>query len=240
MKYFLVLFFSVFLIARENPFIPSGEMDEDKIKATNIKPLIEDFEKKRINLPNSARILKYITIGYQTIDGSIKEKKVLVNENIDWHDDLILSVKDIAPIPTIVPVQEVEIQDSIKKGKITEKIVIKEDLKVDKKPKKVKKKKLFSFNLKSYFDFDIQGKTLTLHVKDRLLRDFLVSKPYKLVFDFKKKSAFYTKTLKINKPPFTSVTIGAHDSFYRTSFLLDGPYGYDLKKEVGKIVIKLK
>lgn len=233
MKYiFIIGLFVISLLARENPFMPVKSMDEDKIKATNIKEDLKDFEKQEIKLPNSARILKYITIGYQAIDGSIQEKKVSINQNINWHDSIFVTTNTI-------PMQPMPVKEIVAKNIETKKNVQKEP-----QIKKIKSKPKIKENsfliLKPYFSFSATENELILHAKDSLLRNFQVSKPYKLVFDFKRKSAFYTKTLAINKPPFKSVTIGAHESFYRTAFLLDGPYVYSLIKKDNRLIIKLK
>ncbi len=230
MRYILLLCLSLFLMARENPFIPTNQMDEKKIEATNVKPDIEDFKKQEITMPNDARILKYIILGYQAIDGSIKEKKIEVNKNIDWHESLNLTSKE-TPIPPVViePVSSNH-KKIVQKTKKTE----------VKTPKKILHVKKSSFKIKPYISFDVSKNSLIIHTNDKLLRDFQVSKPYKLALDFKRPSAFYTKNISINQPPFKKLQLGAHEKFYRLSFLLDGPYVYNIKKEQGTIVISLK
>ncbi len=230
MRYILLLCLSLFLTARENPFIPTNQMDEKKIEATNIKPDIEDFKQQRITMPNDARILKYIILGYQAIDGSIKEKNIKVDKNIDWHESLNLVSKETFAPPVVIEPIKANHKQIVQK---TKKIEIKT-------PKKTLHVKTSSFKIKPYISFDVSKNRLIIHTNDKLLRDFQVSKPYKLALDFKRPSAFYTKNIFINHPPFKKLQLGAHKSFYRLSFLLDGPYIYSIKKESGKIIVILK
>lgn len=245
MRKIILLSLAIFLNARENPFAPVGNMSEKKIASTNVVKQYEDFDKQEISLPNNARVLKYVIVGYQILDGSIKTKKVPINGKVDWHIPLLITSKNAITPP--LPPQSVKSESQTKivipnppkapKEKI-EGIIIAPESTGDIKVQKVYKKSSYSIN--KYFNFDIQGDTLTIHSKDRLMRHFIVRKPYKIVLDFAKKNAFYTKTKKIEKEPFKSVTFGSHDTFYRASFLLDGPYPYDVKKEDGKIIIKLR
>ena len=51
----------------------------------------DDFKKASFKLPNSARILNYIEIVYQNIDGSISRKKVDIDKLFNWKKRLYLS-----------------------------------------------------------------------------------------------------------------------------------------------------
>lgn len=249
-----ILIFSFLVLgilnARENPFVPANGMSEKNIKATNVVRQYDDFDKKIINLPSHARVLKYIKVGYQVLDGSIKEKKLPINGNIDWHEPLVLTTQSaLIPAMPMVALENTlkeeetigvgEAKSDIKKEvieevkqKTKEKIIKKEIV----KEKQLKK----TFTLNSFLSFDIEGKTLILHTKDKLIRDFTTLKPRKIVFDFKRNNSFYTKTQTINLKPFKSITMGSHKDFYRASFLLDGPYPYSITKYNDEIIIKLR
>ncbi len=232
---FCVLLFAS-LNARENPFKPvNAGMNEQSIEATNEKNVLGDFESKKMRLPSQARVLKYVTLGYQILDGSIKELRVPVDKNIDWHKPLVLGLKD-----SPVPMQTKKLEKSL--------------LKVKKRPSKTKTignnialkklstpvaKDIYSKKLTSFFSFDINGKTLAMHTKDKLIRDFAIANPNKLVFDFQTNTSFYTKIVKIDTPPFVKVELGSHKGYYRIVFLLDGAYTYTLSKLDGKILVKL-
>lgn len=244
------------LNARENPFVPANSINESSIKATNVVRQYEDFDKKIVKLPSSARVLKYIKIGYQAFDGSIKEQKMPVNGKIDWHEPLVLTTQNALtpPMPMVALENTLKQSDniSVANSNIKKENPIQTESKIQ--PKKVAPTKVAkiekvatpskeskkSFKLNKFLSFDIDNNVLILHTKDTLIRDFTTLKPRKLVFDFKRDNSFYTKTLAINLPPFTSVTVGSHKDFYRASFLLDGPYLYSKTKIDGDILIKLK
>ena len=59
------------VLARQNPFKPVID-DTVLPTTTNQVKKVSEFKEVRINLPNDARVLKSVTIFYQSIDGSIK------------------------------------------------------------------------------------------------------------------------------------------------------------------------
>jgi hypothetical protein len=75
---YLVIFVSV-LFSRENPFKPLISSD------TKVVIEKENFSSIKANLPDSARVLKSVTLTYQNMDGSIDNKLVNINQEIDWH-----------------------------------------------------------------------------------------------------------------------------------------------------------
>lgn len=84
------LFFGAKLEARENPFEPVIQPQEDNFTSRNAKEYFKDLDFK---LPSTARILKEITITYQNIDGSTETKTIPIDESIDWHYPLLLTQK---------------------------------------------------------------------------------------------------------------------------------------------------
>lgn len=84
------LFFGAKLEARENPFEPVIQPQEDNFTSRNGKEYFKDLDFK---LPSTARILKEITITYQNIDGSTETKTIPIDESIDWHYPLLLTQK---------------------------------------------------------------------------------------------------------------------------------------------------
>ncbi len=263
------------LLARENPFRPVGQISPKNIKPTNVIRQYENFDKKNIQPPNNARVLKYVKVGYQTLDGSIKEQRVDINSKIDHHEDLIIATNRVINPPT--PVLEHTIKDdqvdivtqpkrlqnhsirfiphSKKEPKkapnknYINKILAKNDSpshkknitktptkSLDRKPILTQKNYSFAKNI----SFSVSSNTIIVNTNDKLIRDFTVLKPQKIVLDFKSNKSFYTKTLDISRPPFKNVTFGSHKGFYRASFLLDSPYKYRLEKKAGKVIIYLK
>jgi hypothetical protein len=200
------------LVARENPFKPV--LSADTLGATTIKKKEKpEFTKREIQLPNSARVLKTVEIRYQNLDSSIESKIIKIDEKIDWHDTLVLKkAKD----------KEIIYNRSVKNPA----------KKIAQPVKKIKFKNIISF--------EITDKTIILKTKDKKLRNFMVSKPYKIVIDFKKELSFYTKVYNLNLKNFKKITIGKHRGYYRVAIELDGQYLYNLKKIADGFKITLK
>jgi hypothetical protein len=76
--------------ARENPFFPS-EGVQDLPLSSNSDTARAQLKRSAITLPDSARILKQITIKYQNLDGSIQTKAIELDHNVDWHIPIFIS-----------------------------------------------------------------------------------------------------------------------------------------------------
>lgn len=244
---FILLLLSSFY-ARENPFKPVDAYTEKKTKATNVVRQYDDFEQKEFSLPNSARVLKYLKVGYQALDGSIQEKKIDINKAIDWHEPFVTTTKSsiTAPIPSVALEEKLKTKPIVTKKRLTlpkkkeKRLHVKKKKRVAPKQaiqKSKSKKKEFSFQ--NFITFSTQNKRLIIQSNAPLIRDFMITKPHKIALDFKKQNSFYTKTIQIDSAPYKSVTMGSHKNFYRASFLLDGPYTYTIHKEEKKIIIDL-
>ncbi|MDL0088793.1 AMIN domain-containing protein [Campylobacter gastrosuis] len=84
---FVAVFVSCF--ARENPFVPSGDINGEII-TTNIKEEYEVFNKQSIKFPSDASLLLNIKIKYRANDGTIKEKSIDINKTINHNDEYAL------------------------------------------------------------------------------------------------------------------------------------------------------
>lgn len=231
MQKILWLILSLILIAqaRENPF-ETAESSKNVGKATQIEEKREDFVSTTVTLPSTARILKSTTVTFQNLDGSISEEVVAIDQNIDWHQPLILSaqkaVREETPVPISKPLaikNSTEAKSTQTVSRPKEATVVANQLK---------------FN--DTLSLSVQGKEVSIFTRDTKVRDFLIADPYKIVVDFKKTSAFSTQTLMINQAPFISATLGDHEGFYRVAILLDGQYRYDILPFNGGYIIKLK
>jgi len=201
MRYILTIFI-LLLTARENPF-EAVSASNTTGKATYKKDTRQNFSSTKVKLPSSARILKSVEFHFQNLDGSIESKKVSIDHKIDWHDELIVKklLDDVAT--TTAPT-----------------------LVSTKKPtNKVKK-----INFKNLVLFSIDGKSLHVKTKDKKIRDFLVTSPYKIVVDFKREVSFYTKVYNLKTKYFKSITLGKHSGYYRVAIELDGRYLYNRQK----------
>lgn len=210
------------LSARDNPFEPV-EFSKTTGKATYKKDTRESFKNEKVQLPSSARILKSVELHFQNLDGSVESKVVEIDKKIDWHDELVL--KKVNDVEDVIITQ-------IPQTSVEEKIIQEKPQLMTKKNKEI--------NFKDIISFLVEGNNLHVKTIDKKIRDFLVTKPYKIVIDFKKEVSFYTKVYDLQTPKFSSITIGKHDGYYRLAIELDGQYLYDIQKVSDGYVITLK
>lgn len=99
---------------------------------------------------------------------------------------------------------------------------------LEKKPQVKKKEFKYIASIK-YAKFYTFEKTLKILTKDKLIRNFLLVKPHRLVLDFEKDT--HLKSYIKNNPEniFTKIRVGNHDGYYRVVVELDGYYQYSLK-----------
>lgn len=190
------------LVARENPF-EAVSSSATTGKAIYKKDTRKNFTNAKVQLPSSARILKSVEFHFQNLDGSVESKKVKLDNKIDWHDELI-----VKKLTNDVPSPIVQTMMASKK-----------------ETKKIKK-----INFKNFALFSIDGKSLHVKTKDKKIRDFLVTSPYKIVIDFKREASFYTKVYNLKTKYFKSITLGKHTGYYRVAVELDGKYLYNKQK----------
>lgn len=225
-----------FALARENPFAVA--MDPSQVgKTTHIKEERVEFNSTKITLPSSARILKSASVVFQNIDGSISEEIVGIEQDIDWHHPLILSTQKPATI------QEATLTSSAPTppNKLTPQATKKAEIKKEDAQADVAVKSFSRVVLSEGIELEIEHNSMTIYTKDKKVRDFIVSNPYKIVVDFsKEKSSFVTKLAEFSKAPFVSAALGNHDGFYRVAITLDGHYRYDIKSVDGGYFISLK
>ena len=83
-------------------------------------------------------------------------------------------------------------------------------------------------------------KTLKIKTKDKIIRNFLLAKPHRIVLDFKRDTNLksYVKTNKGSI--FKKIKIGNHKGYYRSVIELDGPYKYTTTKTPTGYMIILK
>ncbi len=217
LKHLLTLSLFITLIsARENPFV-SIESADTIGKATSIKNTRASFVEQSIKLPSTARILKSMELHYQNLDGSIESKVVAIDKDIDWHDELVLKKAFAMP--------QIKIEEQAANTEKT--VAVKEPIKK-------------SLNFRDTLSIDLIEKNIWLKTQDRKIRDFLVTKPYKIVIDFEKDLSFTTKEFPLDIKPFEKIVIGNHDGYYRVVIELDGQYRYDISKVDEGFFIRLK
>jgi len=92
MKYSLSLLFVLLspLVARENPFFPLDESKKQKV-TSNVPDERPKMGTISYTFPDQARILKEVTFTIQNLDGSFEEKKIQIDQSIDWHRPISLT-----------------------------------------------------------------------------------------------------------------------------------------------------
>jgi len=186
----IFLLIPIFLFARINPFEPVISPENTLI----VKP--KYFKKVKVYLPENARVLKKIIFVYQTLNGDIKQKEVVINKNIDFHKPIIVMHK------------------------------------IEKFPERVLRFSLFNMYIKN--------KKIFIKDKDKLLRQFFLVQPFRIVLDFKGKRDFLTVKKVIKNSFINKVIIGSHNSFYRVVIYFDAKYNYKIKKDINGVLIELE
>lgn len=77
-------------------------------------------------------------------------------------------------------------------------------------------------------------KSLIIKTKDKMIRDFLLTKPHRIVCDFQRDIDIrsYEKNINVDSIV-TKVRLGNHKGYYRVVIELDGYYKYKLQKSKG-------
>ncbi len=120
--------------------------------------------------------------------------------------------------PFVLPGQKIEIPH---KEVVTKKIVHKEtEIEPTEKEQQndvAKQDRLLDLG---FLKIAQQEKRLIILTNDPLRGSFMLDHPKKVVFDFKKRRSFKTKSIAA-KAPFKKLTIGAHKRFYRIAIEVD-------------------
>ncbi len=87
-------------------------------------------------------------------------------------------------------------------------------------------KKIVSLKYATYYAF---GKTLKIVTKDKVIRNFLLTDPHRIVIDFKRDLSLRSLNIPIENSIFSRVRVGNHRGYYRVVVELDGHYRYTMK-----------
>jgi len=201
MRLFIILIALYSLaLSRQNPFKPV--IDETVLPVTtNRIEKLPDFKELRIKLPSDARILKSVTLFYQSVDGSIKKESLEVDRSIDWHK------------PIIITQSKLESTNTNNRIKSSKNIVYSK-----------------SYKPLPFVSFKVSKKRIKIITKDKRIRSFHLTGPFKVVLDFKRDASFLTKKVSLNRPPFVSLNIGNHNGYYRIVITFDSSYKYRIKR----------
>ena len=113
--------------------------------------------------------------------------------------------------------------------------------KMNEKPlKKELKKKFYKIASNELVSFYSSAKTLKIVTKDKIIRNFLLVKPHRIVLDFDKDTSFKSYVKSNPKNIFSKIRIGNHDKYYRVVIELDGYYRYRMEKTSKGYIFNLK
>ncbi|WP_457749383.1 AMIN domain-containing protein [Sulfurimonas sp.] len=211
--FLLISVYFVLLQARENPFFPINS-DQDIPVTSNQVNTLPKLKRATVVLPSTARVIESVSVEYKNIDGSIAHKKVVLKNAIDWH------------LPIFISQNYNESNNNItaKKQK-------------SKHTQKVHYKKIASLKFISFYADKNRLKIVT---KDKMLRNFLLVKPHRIVCDFKRDTDLgsYVKNAYKNSL-FTKIRVGTHKGYYRVVIELDGYYTYTVHQIQNGYLIQL-
>jgi len=90
------------------------------------------------------------------------------------------------------------------------------------------------------FELVINREKLFIATRKKMLRDFILPEPYRLVLDIQGVKDNISQSLKLDKKYFTDAEITTHEDFYRISINLDGRYKYMITPQRDGFVITLE
>ncbi|MDQ7060494.1 MAG: AMIN domain-containing protein [Sulfurimonas sp.] len=213
LRVLLVTFFLIFnLDARENPFFPS-QGEEDLPFTSNETKNIPKLKQASITLPSTARIIKKVTIEYENLDASLETKSIDLTHTVDWHLPLFISqsyAKEKVINSKKIPTKHKKIQVYKEIGKI------------------------------KFADFMLGKSRLKIITQDKLIRNFLLGQPHRIVMDFKRESSMNSYFKTIENSAYTKIRVGNHKGYYRIVIELDGYYRYKVKEIKDGYLISLQ
>lgn len=198
----LISLCSLLLEARENPFFPIDSAQDIPL-TSNLATDLPKLRRATVTLPSTARTLESVTVEYKNLNGLIAHKKVLIQNAIDWH------------LPIFISQNYNETSD---KPTASNKTI--------QQTQKISYKKIVSLKFISFYAAKNRLKIVT---EDKMIRNFLLVKPHRIVCDFKGDTdigSFIQETYK--EALFTKIRVGTHKGYYRVVIELDGYYTYKL------------
>ena len=210
-----IIFLSIFIssiFARENPFFSTS--DDVMPLTSNIEMRLEPLKRATITLPSTARTIQSVTIKYKNLDGSEESKSINLNNSIDWHLPIFISQSYAKVTPRKNPSSS---SKTLKRASSYKKILAHKSI--------------------SFYE---NKRTLKIFTPNKLLRNFMLVNPHRVVMDFKSNDAMKALSKKTRiKSIYKKIRIGNHKGYYRVVIELDGPYTYKLNSIKNGYIIKL-
>lgn len=235
MKKGFLLFISLFLFARENPFVPI-------VNINNPSPIeeIKELQKIAFNVPSDARILNKIKLIYTNVDGTLKEYEIDVNQGLDWHKVyMLLDARELSVKEDKEQKTELKVEDKIKLA-LNKEEEKEQPVKTPEIVEEVTRYKPLEYTFSNDFNVILDKKNIHIKTHSNLLREFSLKNPNRIVMDFKTNNVLQNKHFKMEADYVDEIYSGVHRNFYRLVIKLDGIYDYDIQKNVGEYIIKLQ
>lgn len=80
-----------------------------------------------------------------------------------------------------------------------------------------------------FIQFEPVKRSINIKTKDKILRNFMLTSPHRIVLDFSRDTSFKPKHFDIREVPFKQIRMGNHNKYYRVVIELDGAYNYKLQ-----------
>lgn len=223
--------FILILHARENPFFPS-EGEKDIPVTSNEDTVIPPLKRVTITLPAQARVLQNVTVSYKNLDGSVDTQSINLENSVDWHLPIFIS-------QSYEPIAEVHAkEETANKEVVVNKIALKKkNLDINSTKNSVDYKQIASMDFAKFY---ASKKNFKIVTTDKMLRNFLLVQPHRIVADFERESNMKSYDVDATNGIFTRIRIGNHDGYYRVVIELDGYYRYSVKNVDGEYIFKLK
>lgn len=90
------------------------------------------------------------------------------------------------------------------------------------------------------FELVINRAKIFVATRKKMLRDFILPEPYRLVIDVAGVKDSIQESVKMNKKYFVNAEVTTHEDFYRISISLDGRYKYTITPQRDGFVIALE
>lgn len=250
---FVILFISISLFGRLNPFEPADNTEESNLPrpVTNLNSKDDGSRTVKIvsDEENKPKELLKKEIKPKTVESKVKEEKNIVKEtpkNLS-NENMVSGIE--ATIPKKVQVKKEKmvskmVKTSSKKNtQLKKKITKKLAQKNRKKPVQKKQNRLKRYNVLPLLTIDLMGKNLTIKITSN---DYKIIKYYedqpngKFVFDFKASLGIPTAKEVLESPYYESYIVGNHpdEGFFRVVIPVKkstSNYKVTIKNNIGMI-----
>lgn len=218
MKVVFFLFFAILLSARENPFLPAGDLNTNTL-TTNVKQTYPDFKTLEIRTNANDMLLREIVLLFRADDGNENKKKISIDQLIKPNSSYLLISKDEfdksikAAINEATSKLESELK-SIKNARQDQQDASKQD--VSNKPEKTAlKQNTQVFKFKNLVGFELFDESIKIYTKAKNIKHFTYENK-KIVLDFNASfNQFATFVKNIKHEKISKISIGAHNGYFR-------------------------